>query len=162
MALPGPVEPGELLAVLVKEEANIAAAVEALEVEEGEQQKRAAAAHVDKEDAAGVTGDGEGSSGGAAAVGGGGGDGGGEGNGNAAGDSAVGETKAREGGEVGEWLKGLDVDLRAYEAALAEDGFDCMVSVMTLNEDDLDSLGVKKGHRRILLAAIALRKEEEE
>ena len=67
-----------------------------------------------------------------------------------------------EGGEVGEWLKGLDVDLRAYEAALAEDGFDCMVSVMTLNEDDLDSLGVKKGHRRILLAAIALRKEEEE
>ena len=59
-------------------------------------------------------------------------------------------------------MKGLDVDLRAYETALAEDGFDCMVSVMTLNEDDLDSLGVKKGHRRILLAAIAHRKEEEE
>ncbi len=49
--------------------------------------------------------------------------------------------------------------LLRYRTALEEEGFDTLEALQTLTEDDLEDLGVRPGHRRVLLPALRRLKE---
>ena len=63
---------------------------------------------------------------------------------------------------VGSWLAAVQAeydvsaDLRSlYASALDDAGFDSLAGLESLSKDDLTELGVKKGHARVLLLALA-------
>ena len=57
--------------------------------------------------------------------------------------------------EVSDWLSGVSEEyLTDYQRVFFEEGFDTLDAVKTLRKEDLIEMGVKKGHRRVLLAAI--------
>ncbi len=62
---------------------------------------------------------------------------------------------AGERAEVTDWLHSLSGDVERYASVMFDDGFDSLRSVSTITEEDLKRLGVKTGHRRVLLSAIA-------
>ena len=70
------------------------------------------------------------------------------------GKSIVDTVGAAEHCEVGAWLFEVDTSLSQYAVTFAEDGFDSMAAVSTMTDSDLKNLGVKTGHRRVILAAI--------
>ncbi|TYZ62601.1 hypothetical protein PybrP1_002361 [[Pythium] brassicae (nom. inval.)] len=53
---------------------------------------------------------------------------------------------------VHNWLKSLKME--EYIENFEKDGFDTLRGVATINEDDLIDMGVKKGHRRVVLSHI--------
>lgn len=53
---------------------------------------------------------------------------------------------------VHSWLKSLKME--EYIENFEKDGFDTLRGVATINEDDLIDMGVKKGHRRVVLSHI--------
>ena len=57
--------------------------------------------------------------------------------------------------ELDNWLKSIDNDLIEYSTVLRDEGFDSISALKTLEEEDLDEMKItKKGHRRIILAAV--------
>lgn len=65
---------------------------------------------------------------------------------------------------VGEWLAALSSEsqLDQYKDTLQDEGFDSLKALKTLTDDDLKELGVKMGHRRIILEALQEEEEEKE
>lgn len=53
--------------------------------------------------------------------------------------------------EVTKFLRSIHAELVSYSAVLKADGFDSIDAIDTLKETDLEKLGVKTGHRRILI-----------
>ena len=72
------------------------------------------------------------------------------------GGDVAGLPKAPAENKLREWLMQVGgEDLAEYESALRKDGFDTLEAVATLEESDLDDLGIsKKGHRKVLLKAV--------
>jgi len=62
--------------------------------------------------------------------------------------------------EFKEYLENLEVDMSEYADALVEEGFDSLKALKTITNEDLKELGVKKGHRRIILAEVESLKQE--
>jgi pyruvate/2-oxoglutarate dehydrogenase complex dihydrolipoamide acyltransferase (E2) component len=62
--------------------------------------------------------------------------------------------------DVSVWLAAINDDLLEYEDTLHKEGFDCPSALVTLTEGDLINMGVRTGHRRLLLPAIAKLNEQ--
>ena len=60
-----------------------------------------------------------------------------------------------EDDEITAFLRQLPDDMSVYAAALKSDGFDSIATLRTATREDLEELGIKKGHRRIILGAVA-------
>mmetsp|Transcript_16752 Transcript_16752/g.29642 ORF Transcript_16752/g.29642 Transcript_16752/m.29642 type:complete len:337 (+) Transcript_16752:57-1067(+) len=56
--------------------------------------------------------------------------------------------------ELEGFLKGLDRDMSEYAKELDDQGFDSISSICTLTVEDLEEMGVKKGHARIILKGV--------
>ncbi len=64
--------------------------------------------------------------------------------------------------EVVIFLRTIHVELVSYSAVLKADGFDSIDAIDTLKETDLEKLGVKTGHRRILINYLEKRRAKNE
>lgn len=60
--------------------------------------------------------------------------------------------------EVTKFLHSVHAELVFYAAVLKSDGFDSVDAIDTLKEQDLEKLGMKTGHRRILMNYLEKRK----
>lgn len=63
---------------------------------------------------------------------------------------SVGGKKLSPAEELGGWLASLG--LSAYEGTLISQGFDSLEAMSTVTESDLETMGFKKGHLRLLMA----------
>ena len=79
-----------------------------------------------------------------------------------AGDAKEFSSDAPADDEITGWLRALPQDLSMYAAALKSDGFDSIASLATAEKEDLEELGIKKGHRRIIVAALAKNNDDGE
>jgi hypothetical protein len=52
------------------------------------------------------------------------------------------------------FLARLESDMSQYAAKLVADGFDSLAAIETLQVKDLEEMGVKKGHVRIIIKGI--------
>eukprot|EP01063_Lacrimia_lanifica_P021801 TRINITY_DN2937_c0_g2_i8.p1 TRINITY_DN2937_c0_g2~~TRINITY_DN2937_c0_g2_i8.p1 ORF type:complete len:164 (-),score=5.12 TRINITY_DN2937_c0_g2_i8:23-514(-) len=60
-------------------------------------------------------------------------------------------TDGRAAEDVRAWL--VELGLEQYHQALVEEGYDSMRAIDSLTDEDLTEMGVKRGHRRVLLTA---------